>query len=111
MTAVLELPAYAALQTTQSSVNQFPKGFKMNIADENTWKGLFDAMRQVAGNMAGGVSPTFKEGLPNLYCGVFANAFAFLFLLSKDIKLRDKICAVFMVLFLPRRQKKQEKVY
>ena len=70
MTAILELPALAALQTTQSSVNNFPQGFRLNIADENTWKGLLDAMRQVAGNMGGGLEPTFKEGLPNLYCGV-----------------------------------------
>ena len=53
MTAVLELPTLAALQTTQSSVNAFPKGFRLNIASENTWKGLLDAMRQVAGNMGG----------------------------------------------------------
>jgi len=66
MTAILELPAFAALQTTQSSVNQFPEGFRMNIADENTWKGLLGAMRKVAGNMGGGIEPTFKEGLPNL---------------------------------------------
>ena len=40
MTAILELPTLAALQTTQSSVNQFPEGFKLNIAKENTWKGF-----------------------------------------------------------------------
>ena len=39
MTAILEIPAYAALQSTQSSVNTFPEGFRLNIADENTWKG------------------------------------------------------------------------
>ena len=99
MTAILELPALAALQTTQSSVNTFPEGFKLNIADENTWKGLLDAMRQVAGNMNGGLEPTFKEGLPNLYCGVFANAFGILFLLCKNIRKRDKICAVLLLLF------------
>ena len=78
MTAVLELPTLAALQTTQSSVNAFPKGFRLNIASENTWKGLLDAMRQVAGNMGGALEPNFKEGLPNLYCGVFAVQLTFL---------------------------------
>ena len=29
---VLELPALAALQTTQSSVNSFPEGFRLNIS-------------------------------------------------------------------------------
>ena len=99
MTAILELPAFAALQTTQSSVNQFPEGFKMNIADENTWKGLLDAMRQVAGNVSGGISPTFKEGLPNLYCGVGTLLLAVLYLMAKDVKLRDKICAVVLLVF------------
>ena len=99
MTAILELPAFAALQTTQSSVNQFPEGFKMNIADENTWKGLLDAMRQVAGNVTGGISPTFKEGLPNLYCGVGTLLLAMLYLMARDVKLRDKICASLLLVF------------
>ena len=99
MTAVLTLPAYAALQTTQSSVNQFPKGFRMNIAGENTWKGLLDAMRKVAGNMGGGIEQTFKEGLPNLYCGTGSMVLAFLYLTSKDVKFRDKLCSVALLVF------------
>ncbi len=99
MTAILELPAFTALQTTQSSVNKFPEGFRLNIADENTWKGLLDAMRQVAGNMNGGLVPTFKEGLPNLYCGIGSTVLAFLFLTCRQIKIRDKICSVLLLLF------------
>ena len=99
MTAMLELPALAALGQTQSSVNQFPEGFRLNIASENTWKGLLDAMRQVAGNMGGGLEPTFKEGLPNLYCGVGTVVLAFLMLTSPRIKLREKICSVTLLLF------------
>ena len=99
MTAILELPALAALQNTQSSVNAFPKEFRLNMTADHTVKGLLMTMLKVAGNMNGGLEPSFKEGLPNLYCGLFANAFAFLFLLSKDIKVRDKLCALFMVLF------------
>ena len=99
MTAILELPAFMALQTTQSSVNKFPEGFKLNIAGENTILGLLDAMRQVAGNMGGSLEPTFKEGLPNLYCGVGTILLAFLYLMAKDVKLRDKLCAVFLLLF------------
>ena len=99
MTAILELPAYAALQRTQSSINKFPEGFRLNIADENTWKGLIDAMRQVAGNMNGALVPTFKEGLPNLYCGVITNILAFLFITCKQVRLRDKICSVALLLF------------
>ena len=99
MTVILELPTLAALQTTQSSVNKFPEGFRLNIADENTWQGLLDAMRQVLGNMGGGLTPSFKEGLPNLYCGVGTIVFAFLILSSGQVKIRDKICSVFLLLF------------
>ena len=99
MTAILEIPAFAALQNTQSSVNEFPTKFALNIADENTWRGLLDAMRQVAGNMNGALPPSYKEGLPNLYCGVATNILAFLFLTCKQVKLRDKICTVFLILF------------
>ncbi len=99
MTAILELPTLAALQTTNSSVNKFPTTFRLNIADKHTWLGLLDAMRQVAGNMNAGISATTKEGLPNIYCGVVANLFAFLFLTSSRVKLRDKLCTVFLLLF------------
>ena len=99
MTVILELPALAALQTTQSSVNKFPDTFRLNIAKTHDLKGLFDAMRQVAGNMGGSLEPTFKEGLPNLYCGIGTILLAFLYLFAKDVKLRDKICAVVLLLF------------
>jgi len=98
-TAIITLPAFSALQVTQSSVNNFPKGFRLNIADENTWRGLLDAMRQVAGNMGGGSTPSWKEGLPNLYCGTGTVVLAFLFLTCKRVKIRDKICAVLLLLF------------
>ena len=133
MTAVLELPALAALQDTQSSVNTFPDHFSLNIVEYElyadardawaTYKAykesgagflelldyyatalresfppIIEAMRQVAGNMGGGLEPTFKEGLPNLYCGVATIALAFLFLTAKEVKLRDKLCSVALLL-------------
>ena len=98
MTAILSLPALSALQSTQSGINTFPTEFKLNIAGTHNWRGLLDAMRQVAGNMNGGLTPTFKEGLPNLYCGVFANLFLFLFLTCKRIKLREKICCTLLLI-------------
>ena len=99
MTAFLELPAFAALQTTQSSVNKFPTSFRLNIASTHDLKGLLDAMRQVAGNMGGAIEPNFKEGLPNLYCGVGSILLAMLYLMARDVKIRDKICAVVLLLF------------
>ena len=99
MTAVLELPALAGLQTTQSSVNKFPTTFRLNIASSNTILGLLQAMVQVAGNMGGGIQPSFKEGLPNLYCGVGTIVLAFLYLMAKRVRLRDKVCAVALLVF------------
>ena len=142
MTAFLELPTLAALQDTQSSVNTFPEGFSVNIADaelvsaaREAWAAfaeakldgaapkellsllltalatafppLLDGMKQVAGNMGATITPTYMDGLPNLYCGIFPIALAFLFLLAKEVRLRDKLCAtalllVFMVSFIFR---------
>ncbi len=131
MTAVLELPALAALQNTYSSVNNFPEGFQVNMvageavtaakeawaalktakeAGEETWPLLWEALKasygplmegmaKVAGQMGGGMSLTYMDGLPNLYCGVGAVALGFLFLLSGEVKLRDKLCCVFLLVF------------
>ena len=99
MASVLELPALAALQSSQSSVNKFPTTFRLNIAKEHNLKGLLDAMRQVAGNMGGAIEPNFKEGLPNVYCGIISVFLMMLYLLAKKIPLRDKICAVGLLLF------------
>lgn len=99
MTAILELPTLDALQNTQSSVNKFPKSFLLNMSDQENLKGLILTMIKVAGNTNGGISPTFKEGLPNLYCGVFTSILAILYLFCPQIKLRNKLCALFLLLF------------
>ena len=130
MTAILELPALAALQDTYSSINKFPEGFSVNIisgeavtlardawtafktakeageasfdlwwaAIKASYPPILEGMAQVAGQMGGGQELTYIDGLPNLYCGVLPIALGFLFLLAKDVKLRDKICCVFLLL-------------
>ena len=60
---------------------------------------ILDGMRQVAGNISGSHQHTLKEGLPNLYCGVGTILFSFLFLTAKEVKLRDKICSVCLLIF------------
>ena len=49
--------------------------------------------------MGGGIEQTFKEGLPNLYCGVSSIVLAFLYLTSREVKLRDKLCSVLLLVF------------
>jgi len=101
MTAIVTLPALASLQSTQSSVNSFPNEirFNMNYWNQTIW-GLMDSMAQVAGNMNGGFSPSLKEGLPNVYCGVFANLLAALYLFCPSIRRRDKVCAAGVLFFI-----------
>ena len=133
LTAVLELSALAALQTTQSSVNKFPEHLSLNIAEKKLYSNvnadwalalesfktgalkegfqygwsaakaaisaIMDAMKKCAGNMYGGITPTFKEGLPNLYCGIGTIILSFLFLTSKQVNVRDKICSVLLLIF------------
>ncbi len=100
MTAIISLPTLAALQTTQSSVNKFPEGFQLNMTTNDNWLGLIHTMAKVAGNTYGGITPSFKEGLPNLYCGVFTIILSILYLFCKGIRVRDKICSIALLLFL-----------
>jgi uncharacterized membrane protein YfhO len=99
MTLVLTLPAYMALQNTHSSVNTFPTDFRLNMVTEHTFAGLLEAMGKAAGNMNGGISPTFKEGLPNLYTGIGTIVLAFLMLTCKEVKLREKLCTALLLVF------------
>ncbi len=99
MTAFIEWPTLMALGDTYSSVNKFPTSFALNITTDDTFLGLLDAMRQVAGNTLGGLEITFKEGLPNLYCGILPLIFVFQFFINRRFKLREKLCAGFLLIF------------
>jgi uncharacterized membrane protein YfhO len=131
MTAILELPALAALQDTYSSINKFPETFWLNMVEAekttvacDAWEAfkaakaageanfslwwtaikasfppVLEGMKIVAGQMAGGLTPTYIDGLPNIYCGIFPIALAFLFLLTPRVKFRDKLCCVLLLLF------------
>ncbi|MBR4971806.1 MAG: YfhO family protein, partial [Oscillospiraceae bacterium] len=66
-----------------------------------SWPPLMEGMAKVAGQMGGGLLLTYVDGLPNLYCGVLPVALGFLFLLARNVKLRDKLCCVgLLVLFM-----------
>lgn len=104
-TAIISIPTLACLGTTSAGGSEFPTKFAMHIAEEQTWKGLWDSMVKVATNVFAASTPNFKDAatkgaLPNLYCGVFAVVFSFLFLTCKQVRWRDRICAVMMLLFL-----------
>ena len=67
-----------------------------------SWPLVTGAMKQVASNMNGGLELSIVEAdaLPNLYCGVGTIMLAFLFLTAKQVKIREKLCCVFLLLFL-----------
>ena len=102
MTMIVTMPAYMALQTTYSSVNNFPKELALNFTKENTLGGFFEAMGKVAGNMMGGITPNFKDdaALPNVYTGVGAVVMGFLFLTCKDLTRRERGCGIGMLLLI-----------
>ncbi len=58
-----------------------------------------EAMMMITGQIGGGQQYVHMEGSPNLYCGVLPIALGFLFLLARDVKLRDKLCCVFLLIF------------
>lgn len=87
--AVVLLPAYFALQLTNSADNAFP-------TDMSFYESWFD----VLANMTAFRLPTVKEGLPNLYCGIICVVLMGMFLRSGKIRIREKVAAVLVLAFL-----------
>lgn len=83
------LPAYYALQLTNSADNTFPD----SVSFYEEWVDLF-------ANMTAFREPTVKEGLPNLYCGIICVVLAGMFIVSRHIRIREKISAVLILAFL-----------
>ena len=61
MGAFILIPAYLALQLTNSVDNQFPQMIS-----------FYEPWLKMISNVIGYHEPTAKEGLPNFYCGMFA---------------------------------------
>ena len=83
------LPAYFALQLTHSANNSFPKEIK-----------FYEAWQDILANMLAFTEPTSKEGLPNLYAGLLPVLLIGVFLVAKNIRLREKICSVALLAFI-----------
>ena len=103
ISAALILPVYFALQSTHSSDNTYPTSFAINyyIDTPANFGGLLTGIGKTIGNSVGFVQPTAKEGLPNVYCGVFTIFLAILFLFCSKIKLRERLyCLGLLVFFM-----------
>ena len=89
LTAFITLPAYFNLKITYSSNNAFPSEWKL----ENPFIDVF-------GNFTAFNHPSTKEGLPNLYCGLICVILIGVYLLCKNIPIREKICSISVLAFL-----------
>lgn len=87
--AFILLPAYMALQLTNSVDNKFPEIIS-----------FYEPWLKMISNMIGYHEPTAKEGLPNLYCGMFAIILLGVFVINRKIKIREKIITVLYLTFI-----------
>ncbi len=98
MTAPVTIPAYLALQNCYKSPSGFPTKFDINIGADSA-EGVFDAVHVIISNLISFIEPTYKEGLPNVACGIFCIVLLAVFFCSRKIKLGEKLVSLFMVLF------------
>lgn len=89
LSAFMLLPAYFALQLTNSADNNFPE----NISWYENWL-------DILANMTAFREPTVKEGLPNLYCGIICVVFIGMYLVSGKIRIREKIASILVLAFI-----------
>ncbi|MBE6851188.1 MAG: hypothetical protein E7504_05585 [Ruminococcus sp.] len=89
LSAWILLPAYHALQLTHSVSNTFPKEIT-----------FYEGWREIISNMLAFTEVTSKSGLPNLYCGLLPVLLLGAFLVAKNIRIREKITAVLLMVFL-----------
>ena len=89
MTAALTIPAFTALQSTNSVTAPFPSALF-----------LYRSFFSVIGNFIAFNEPTNILGLPNLYCGMVSLLLAGAFIASPKISLREKLVHLVIIVFL-----------
>lgn len=89
MGAFMLLPAFLALQLTNSAENKFPEFIS-----------FYEPWLLMISNAIGFHEPTAKEGLPNLFCGMFAIILLGVFVVNRKIKIREKIITVIYLAFI-----------
>lgn len=87
--AFMLLPAYLALQLTNSANNEFP-----------TVVQFYETWLKMISNVIGFHEPTTKEGLPNFYCGMFGVILIGVLLRNTKIKIREKIITILYLAFI-----------
>lgn len=119
LTAVLLIPTLKAMGNTYSTVGVTFGAWEMNFAPEvkgavpegqsllsflftETLPGLWRASKQILTNLmpAPSVTDILPAGLPNIYCGFSAVVLAIYFCCCGKISLREKLCNIFLLVFL-----------
>ena len=105
MSCFLLIPTMMALQNTHASAGKELTQFELNLSNisgGNDFLGLLKVLKSIAGNLMNFTSANNKEvdGLPNIACGAVPVFFAYLSLTAKDIKLREKLVSVGLVIFM-----------
>ena len=102
LTAFFVLPAFLALQNTHASGSAFPQEFATNIGGSNDLIGVLKGLKSVTGNLVNFTVAANKEidAMPNIACGAIPIFFVFLSLTSKEIKLREKLTGMGLILFM-----------
>ncbi len=100
LTTALILPAYFGLQNTHAAGSSFPTGFQINIGSTYDIWGLLEAIKITVSQLSVFVEPTVTEGHPNISVGIIALVLAIMFMVSRKIKLREKIFCGCLLLFL-----------
>lgn len=80
MSAVLLLPTYFSLKLTSAASDVFPNGIEH----------YYDIFDYISRHFIA-ASPTIREGLPNLYCGIIVLIFLPVYFFSRNISLKEKL--------------------
>lgn len=105
ITAAVTVPAYMALQVSDSAASaeglasssliNYPYGYK----DDSILNVLL-AIARTATNMLAYTKPiVYREGLPNIACGVLALVLVFFYVTNKKIKLKEKLVSICALVF------------
>lgn len=110
LTAVLLIPTLKAMSNTYSAVGAQFGAWEMNFVSGiggsasvgEILSGLWSASKQILTNLmpAPSVTDIYPTGLPNIYCGFSAVILAICFCCCGKISLREKLCSVFLLVFL-----------
>lgn len=89
LSAILLLPTFFQLKSTSAAGDIFPK----------TLTNYFDLFDYITRHFTA-VSPTIREGAPNLYCGIVVLILLPIYFLSKSIPLKEKLWNLALLLVL-----------